>query len=482
MFRLRRTPLAVAGAALLFLLGSAVVARSAVAGAGSDVGSGGGYARAGRVPGSARPLVPMAAPPGYAVRGIDVSAHDHDPGKPPLVWSDQANAGIKFAYVKATEATSYVNAYYGSDVSAAKGVGMYVGAYAYGRPDLGNPVGQADYFVDHMQWSRDGRTLPPFLDMEWPYFGGVNSCYNLSATQMVAWIGAFLSELQARTGVTPMIYTNVNWWNPCTGNSASFGNYLLDISSCTSSPPSVPGWGSRWTFWQYDIPDCDSSIIHDYDVFHDDLAALAALAGGGYARGDHVYGLSPDRAHVSVWNGSGSGPGAWTVIGDATGHIWAGGAGLFATNPDGSVVSRYNGSGSGPGAWTPIGGPGAEFAVSGDHFYGLAPDRSGVYVWTGNPNQWAQIGGPAAHIWAGGAGLVATNPDGSVVSRYNGSGSGPGAWTPIGGPGDSYAVGSTRIYGLATGKSAVSVYSGSGSGPGAWTPIGGPADSIAAGA
>jgi GH25 family lysozyme M1 (1,4-beta-N-acetylmuramidase) len=239
---------------------------------------------AGQAPGQA--MAAISPPPGYPVRGIDVSSHDHDPDRPPLVWSDQANAGIKFAYAKATEGTSYVDPYYGSNVSGARGVGMYVGAYAFGRPDLGNPVDQADNFVNHMQWSRDGRTLPPFLDIEWPYkdkngnYVAPYPCYGLSATQMVSWIGSFMSRLQARIGITPMIYTNVNWWNPCTGGSASFGNYLLDVSSCTSSPPSVPGWGSRWTFWQYVIPDCDSSSPHDYDVYHDDLASLAALAGG----------------------------------------------------------------------------------------------------------------------------------------------------------------------------------------------------------
>jgi GH25 family lysozyme M1 (1,4-beta-N-acetylmuramidase) len=219
---------------------------------GPSVAGDGGWAHAAIAPGAAWPQgasVPAISPPsGYPVRGIGVSAFDHDAGKPPLVWPDQAAAGLKFAYVKATEGTSYVNPHYGTDVSGAKAAGLYAGAYAFGRPDLTNPVGQADYFVNHMQWSRDGKTLPPFLDIEWPYFAGVQACYNLSTTQMVSWIGSFVSELRARIGVTPMIYTNVNWWNPCTGNNGSFGNYLLDIASCTNSPPSLPGWGTRWTF------------------------------------------------------------------------------------------------------------------------------------------------------------------------------------------------------------------------------------------
>jgi hypothetical protein len=41
-----------------------------------------------------------------------------------------------------------------------------------------------------------------------------------------------------------------------TGNSAAFGGYLLNVSSCNSTPPSVPGWGAHWTIWQYEIPEC----------------------------------------------------------------------------------------------------------------------------------------------------------------------------------------------------------------------------------
>jgi GH25 family lysozyme M1 (1,4-beta-N-acetylmuramidase) len=335
---------------------SAPVARPGSPGSANPVIGDGGWAHAGAPRGTAltqpSATAAISAPSGYPVRGIDVSAHDHDSGKPALVWSDQANAGIKFAYVKATEGTSYVNSFYSSDISGAKNVGIYAGAYAFGRPDLGNPVGQADYFFNHMQWSRDGRTLPPFLDMEWPYFGGVNSCYNLSATQMVSWIGSFMSELRARTGVTPMIYTNVNWWNPCTGSSAAFGSYLLDVSSCTSAPPSVPGWGSRWTFWQYDIPDCDSSIIRDYDVYHDDLASLASLAGGAASTNPSVV-YNPTASTVEVYFNSGgtvaekywTQSGGWsqtiTIGGSITGSPYA-----IADPMNGNVEVYFNSGGT----------------------------------------------------------------------------------------------------------------------------------------
>ncbi|MEV4624655.1 GH25 family lysozyme, partial [Asanoa sp. NPDC049573] len=225
---------------------------------------------------AAQAIIPP--PSGYPINGRDVSSHDHNGGKT-VSWPAQKAAGDEFAYVKATEGTTYTNEYFAQDYHGAKSAGLYVGAYHWARPDKGNPVGQANYFVDHMEFSRDGRTLPPFLDIEWPY-NDLPDCYGLSQSAMRTWISSFLSQVQARIGVTPMIYTNVNWWNPCTGNSTAFGNYLLDISSCNSSPPSVPGWGNRWTFWQYDIPDCQRGSDRDSNVFNGSLAQLAQLAGG----------------------------------------------------------------------------------------------------------------------------------------------------------------------------------------------------------
>jgi hypothetical protein len=185
---------------------------------------------------------------------------------------------------------------------------------------------------------------------------------------------------------------------------------------------------------------------------------------------DRLFGLSPDRAHVSVYNGSGAGPGAWTSIGGVATRLYAGGAGLFATNPNDGSVSKYNSDGT----WTRIGGPADSFAVTGNALYGLSSDKSAVSVYNGTPGSWTVIGGAATRIYGGGAGLFATNPNDGSISKYNGA---PGQWTRIGGPGNSFAVGSTRLYGLAPDKSSVLVWSGSGTG---WTGIGGPADSITA--
>jgi GH25 family lysozyme M1 (1,4-beta-N-acetylmuramidase) len=458
----------VAGVALVAVLAAVVAVKSADAGTNPGRGSGGGHAQAGRMPGSVRPVGPMVAPGDYPVKGIDVSSYQGN-----VNWSQVAAGGGVFAYAKATEGNGYLNPYFGQQYNGAKNAGLYAGAYDFARPDQRSGTSEADFFLDHAGYAHDGRTLPPMVDLEWGSATGVPSdCYYQSPAQMVTWIRDFVNEVRARTGQPTMIYTATSWWNECTGSNGSFGTNPLFIANYNGSPGVLPPGWSRWTLWQYSD---QGSLPGDQDVFNGDLNALAALANGGSVQGDHVYGLSPDRAHVSVWNGSGSGPGSWTVIGGVATRIYAGGAGLFATNPNDGGISRYNGT---PGSWTVIGGPGDSYAVSGDRLYGLSTDKAHVSVWNGTPGSWTVIGGVATRIYAGGAGLYATNPNDGSISRYNGT---PGSWTVIGGPGNSYAIGATKVYGLAYGKSAVSVWTGAGTGPGSWSVIGGPADSITAG-
>jgi GH25 family lysozyme M1 (1,4-beta-N-acetylmuramidase) len=255
----------------------AALVRTFTADAGTTVPDGGGWAHAGAAPGSRTAHV-EAAPAGYLVSGIDVSSHDHSTAD--IDWAGVAAGGTAFAYVKATEGLSYVNPYFGTDYQAAKNAGLYAGAYTFGRPDLGNPVGQADFFVDQSLWTGDSRTLIPFLDMEWPYGAlHLGPCWNLTPAAMSAWIRSFVTEVQARIGRPPMIYTNANWWNPCTGNDASFGSYPLDIAGYTATPPALPAGWSTFALWQYAPGDASQPGNYDKDVFNGDLAGLATLAG-----------------------------------------------------------------------------------------------------------------------------------------------------------------------------------------------------------
>ena len=145
-------------------------------------------------------------------------------------------------HLRASEQADTPDASFLANYLGAKAQGLFVGAYHRAKPDASSGTAQADYFLDHAQFSNDGTTLPPVVDMEWPRSGWtgphgepLNSCYNMTPAQVVAWTRAFLAEVATRTG--------------------------------------------RLRFWQYtNTGRLSNGQILDEDVFSGDGAALASLA------------------------------------------------------------------------------------------------------------------------------------------------------------------------------------------------------------
>jgi GH25 family lysozyme M1 (1,4-beta-N-acetylmuramidase) len=218
-----------------------------------------------------------AAPTGYPISGIDVSAFQGA-----VDWAAVAAGGAKFAYIRASEQANIPDSYFAANYAGAKGNGLFAGAYHRARPDVSTGTAQADFLIDHAQHLNDGRTLPPMLDIEWPRsnWPGLNACYNLTPAQMSSWIREFVARVEVRTGRRAMIYTNPNWWQPCTNGDPSFASYPLFNSGYLPSPPPLPAGWTTWTLWQYSD---SGQLPGDQDVFNGDYGALTRLAGGTYA-------------------------------------------------------------------------------------------------------------------------------------------------------------------------------------------------------
>jgi M6 family metalloprotease-like protein len=124
-----------------------------------------------------------------------------------------------------------------------------------------------------------------------------------------------------------------------------------------------------------------------------------------------VYGLLGSNAPANV-QGVYQYTGSWFRRGNLAGGIYASGTRLFATNPtSGDLMSLY------PTGWKHVGWPGKMFAPDGRAgMYGLSD--TGVYRWTGTPNQWDKIGDPAGKIFAGGGRVFATDIKTGDLFRY----------------------------------------------------------------
>ncbi len=196
---------------------------------------------------------PAAVPKGL-IAGIDVSAY-----QPNMDWTAVKSHGTKFAYIKATEGTSYKSSTFTRQYNGAAGVGIVHGAYHFATPNTASGARQADYFVAHGGGGKaDGHTLPGVLDIEKnPY--GDDQCYDMSHAKMDSWISDFLHEYHARTGRHAIINTFRDWWITCTGNAGAkpgsvFGvTYPLWVNDhkATAAKVPVPSAWTSYTIWQW---------------------------------------------------------------------------------------------------------------------------------------------------------------------------------------------------------------------------------------
>jgi GH25 family lysozyme M1 (1,4-beta-N-acetylmuramidase) len=200
-------------------------------------------------------------------------------------WRQIAADGAKFVYVKATEGTDYTSSQFSEQYNDSYAAGLIRGAYHFATPDTSSGAAQANYLVDHGgNWSGDGRTLPPLLDIEYNPYG--QTCYGLNPGQMVSWITDFSNTVKARTGRLPAIYSTTNWWNLCTGSSSAFGANPLFIASWPSNvangPGTLPPGWSTYAIWQFTDATYSNGqpglFPGDQDVFNGTLDELQTFA------------------------------------------------------------------------------------------------------------------------------------------------------------------------------------------------------------
>jgi GH25 family lysozyme M1 (1,4-beta-N-acetylmuramidase) len=166
-------------------------------------------------------ILTLGLEPGRAlaqrVLGTDVSGYQTN-----INWTTVKNAGVVFAWAKATEKTNYTNPYFVSQETNAVKVGIYIGAYHFARPSADPAITgarsadtEAAYFwgVASNYVKLGGAYLVPMLDWEDP------DCTNqLSVTTMSQWVNEWCNAVsnyaraQGVYGMKPVVYTGA-WYS-----------------------------------------------------------------------------------------------------------------------------------------------------------------------------------------------------------------------------------------------------------------------------
>jgi hypothetical protein len=127
----------------------------------------------------------------FSIRGIDVSRYQ---GK--IEWAKVKQAGIRFAFIKATEGTDYVDPYFAVNWDEAREKGIARGAYHFFRPAQDGKA-QAEHFLKQVKWTKGD--LPPVLDLE------VTDEVTAAAIRREAL--EWLETVENATGMRPLVYT-----------------------------------------------------------------------------------------------------------------------------------------------------------------------------------------------------------------------------------------------------------------------------------
>lgn len=221
--------------------------------------------------------------------GTDVSGY-----QPSINWTTVKNAGVTFAWAKATEGTGYTNPYFTTQEAGAKAVGIYIGAYHFARPNahpnltgVNSAVSEANYFwsVASNYVKYGGSYLVPMLDWEDEKAYTTNG---FTAAIMSSWVNQWCTTVSnsARAYgviIKPVVYTGTWYSRPGStypGLTTAVTNWPSWIAAYPANPAPQTGGPSdtfpwpTWNLWQYADTNWSGG---DADVFKGTLSAFVQM-------------------------------------------------------------------------------------------------------------------------------------------------------------------------------------------------------------
>jgi lysozyme len=206
----------------------------------------------------------IPVPENFSIHGIDVSHHQQAINWDLVEAMQVKKIKIGFAFIKATEGIGRVDSRYNYNWHKAKEKKLRRGAYHFFLATKSGKL-QAQNFIDVVTLKKGD--LPPVLDVE--------QTYGVATDKLRKEVKAFLETVENYYGVTPIIYTNVDFYRQYLGSD--FDAYPLWAAHYLEQHN--PRIDRSWLFWQHSERGRVNGIITnvDFNVFNGDSAAFRKL-------------------------------------------------------------------------------------------------------------------------------------------------------------------------------------------------------------
>lgn len=172
----------------------------------------------------------------YEVKGVDVSAYQGD-----IDWNTLSKQGIEFAFIKATEGSSFIDEKFNINYQNASKTNLKIGAYHFFSYDSEGST-QADNFIRTVP--KEDNMLPPVIDVEF-YGDKYKDIPNVEETQKQ--LNILLQKLEDYYEKKPIIYATYKAYNLYIAHS--FKDNYIWIRDVYFRPKLKDN--REWTFWQY---------------------------------------------------------------------------------------------------------------------------------------------------------------------------------------------------------------------------------------
>ncbi len=172
----------------------------------------------------------------FTIKGVDVSSYQGN-----IHWNTLSSQNISFAFIKATEGSTFVDPCFEYNFKEAQKTSLAVGAYHFFSYDSEGKT-QAENFINTVV-PFDGM-LPPVIDLE---FYGDKEQNPPGRAEVEPQLKTMLHLLEQHYGQKPIIYATEKSYGLYLSNE--YEDYDIWIRNVISKPRLSDN--KTWTFWQY---------------------------------------------------------------------------------------------------------------------------------------------------------------------------------------------------------------------------------------